>query len=99
MHTVELQGKENKHTAPTEVELKADDVNLENYYVKSENKYLLSSCGFIRRVNIQRMACEAGLFCTYGGHGLTENLTFPMWKNLLNKLKVVCNSHIVITVA
>ena len=30
MHTVELQGMENKHTAPTELELKADDVNLDS---------------------------------------------------------------------
>ena len=33
---VELQGKESKHTAPTEVELKADDVNLDSVKTRDQ---------------------------------------------------------------
>ena len=56
--TVELQGKESKYTAPTEVEMKADDVNLvsektrdQAIFVKSDNGNELSVVAFAEEVS------------------------------------------------
>ena len=45
---VELQGKENKHSAPTEVEVKADDVNLDSVKTQLSLIQLMGRCAFMQ---------------------------------------------------